>query len=167
MSVTKDESYETLRDGPCYVKQLINPHGIDCLDYNTEKKYEVNEKHKEKPEEKYEEKPEEKLTDYSDNQEDDIISMLDPLSFTNNSDLYVVSLDEVPRFYVKDEMTASKKMWDLARTLLSHDMCDGYDTYFVHVTDTELHILGKYRFFLVMYDQTLHRISYTKVVECV
>ena len=87
--------------------------------------------------------------------------------FSDNSDLYVVSVDNVPQFYVKDEKTASKKMWEVTRLLSSRHLCEGYLTQFINISENELHILGSYRFFLVAYDQVLQRVSYKKIIECV
>ena len=111
------------------------------------------------------------IEDFDENESDDSVNeinlLLNPLSFTDNSDLHVVSIDGTPQFYVKDENTASKKMWDVTRLLSSRHIFDGYRTQFLKVSDNELHILGSYRFFLVAYDQILHRVSYTRVQECV
>lgn len=97
----------------------------------------------------------------------ELSQLFDPLSFTKNSDLYVVSVNGIPQFYVRDAKTASEKMWDSARILSGKEFFTGYRTNYLQVSETELHLLGSYRFFLIAYDTVLHRISYSKVQECV
>ena len=94
-------------------------------------------------------------------------SILNPLSFTENSNLYVISIDGISRFYVKDESTASEKMWDIARRLSGTQFLSGYRTAFLKISDNELHLVGYYRFFLISYETVLHRISYSIIQECV
>ena len=88
-------------------------------------------------------------------------------NYTDNSDLFVVSVDGIPKFYVKDEKEASDKMWSLARLLSGEKFCSGYRTNYVEISPTELHIMGSYRFFLIAYDQKIHSITYSKIRECV
>ena len=94
-------------------------------------------------------------------------TLLDPFSITENSDLYVVNVNDFPRFYVKDEKSASDKMWSTIRLLSGREFLDGWRTNYVQISDTELHLVGSYRFFLIAYDQVLHRVSYSRVKECV
>ena len=94
-------------------------------------------------------------------------SILNPLSFTENSNLYVISIDGISRFYVKDESTASEKMWDIARRLSVTQFLSGYRTAFLKISNNELHLVGYYRFFLVSYETVFHRISYSIIQECV
>lgn len=101
------------------------------------------------------------------NSDSDVTRLLEPLSLTENSDLYVVTVDGSPRFYVKDEKTASDKMWEVARRLSSTQFFAGYRTSFLRIRENELRLLGSFRFFLIAYDTTLHRISYSRVQECV
>ena len=103
----------------------------------------------------------------SEDDDDDNVNSLETFSFTENSDLYIVSIDDNPRFYVKDDVTASKKMWEVARSLSNTNFFTGYKTTLLKISNNELHLLGRYRFFLVSYDTILHRISYTKIQECV
>lgn len=97
---------------------------------------------------------------------DQLTLLLDPLSFTENSGLYVVTVDGVPRFYVKDEQSATEKMWTVARKLASTQFFAGYRTNFLKISDNELELIGGYRFFIISYDTLLHNISYNKVHEC-
>ena len=92
---------------------------------------------------------------------------LDSFTFTENSNLYTICVDGVPICYVKDEDTARKKMWDLARIQTFNSKCSGWRTNLVEVGENELHILGSYKFYVVSYDQILKRISYNCVRECV
>ena len=92
--------------------------------------------------------------------------LCDNFPLTENSDLYVVSVDGRPRFYVKDEKAAHEKMWNIARHLSRTQFFAGYKTNFLRIRENELHLLGSYRFFLIAYDTTLHRITYNRVQEC-
>ena len=102
----------------------------------------------------------------SDNQSSDEDNVSN-LQFTENSDLHVISVDGVPKFYVQSDATASQRMWEVTRSLSMTRMSNNYRTQFVQVSDNELHIIGSYRFFLISYDQVLHRVTYEKVSECV
>lgn len=102
-----------------------------------------------------------------DDNEKELPTLLSPLSFTDNSDLYIVSVNGLPRFYVKDEKTASDKMWELSRKLASTEFFAGYRTNLLRISNKEIHLLGSYRFFLIAYDTILHRISYSRISECV
>ena len=79
-------------------------------------------------------------------------------SFTENSDLYAISVDGVPICYVKDEETARNRTWELARLYLSRKTLSGWQTRFVKISRNELHLLGSYRFFLIAYDKVLLRV---------
>ena len=103
----------------------------------------------------------------SDDEEEPEKSILNPLSFTENSNLYVISIDGISRFYVKDESTASEKMWDIACRLSGTQFLSGYRTAFLKISNNELHLVGYYRFFLISYETVLHRISYSIIQECV
>lgn len=94
-------------------------------------------------------------------------SEVNSFSFTENSDLYVISVDGVPNCYVKDEEIARKRIWDLARLYSSRKNFNGWQTSFVKISHNELHILGSYRLFLIAYDKVLRRLSYEKIKECV
>jgi len=100
------------------------------------------------------------------NEEEDDIN-LDSFTLNENSDLYTICVNDVPICYVKDEKTAIKRMWDLARIQTFDSNCSGWRTNLVQVHQNELHILGSYKFFIVSYDQVLKRISYNRVQECV
>jgi hypothetical protein len=95
------------------------------------------------------------------------LSQLEPMSFTEKSGLYVVTIDGTPKFYVKDEETAAEKMWEVTHHLSAAQFFVGYRTNFLKIKENEIHILGSYRFFLIAYDTILHRVSYSKVDECV
>ena len=95
-----------------------------------------------------------------------ISHILNPLTISNNSELYVVSVDGQPKLYVKNEQLAKEKMWYIARELSGHKFLAGYRTEFIKIGDNELHLLGNYRFFIMSYDIVLHRIQYSKINEC-
>ena len=88
-------------------------------------------------------------------------------NFTVNSDLFVISIDGIPKFYVKDEKSAREKMWSISRSFSHEKFLCGYNTNYVKISSTELHIIGSYRLFLMAYEQTLHRIKYSRIKECV
>lgn len=91
----------------------------------------------------------------------------DSFQYTVDSDLFVVSIDDVPKFYVKDEKEASKKIWNVAHSLASKEFLSGFRTNYVQISDKEIHILRRYRFFLISYDEVIYRITYSKIKECV
>lgn len=103
----------------------------------------------------------------SSHNEDELSPLINSLSFTENSDLYVVSVDDIPKFYVKDIETANEKMWDIARQLAGNRFLGGYNTNFLKIRENEIHLIGSFRFFIIAYDTTLHRITYSKVQECI
>jgi hypothetical protein len=87
-------------------------------------------------------------------------------NFIKDSDVYIVSVDGCPKFYVNTEKAAYDKMWEVTRLLSSKYVFDGYRTQYIKVKNNELHILGSYRFFIVAYDQILNRITYNKIYQC-
>lgn len=106
-------------------------------------------------------------SDCDENTDTQLSQLLEPMSFTENSGLYVVTIDGIPKFYVKDKATASEKMWEVTRRLSAIRFFSGYRTNFLKIKENEIHILGSYRFFLIAYDTILHRVSYYKAEECV
>jgi hypothetical protein len=106
-------------------------------------------------------------SDCDENTDTQLSQLLEPMSFTENSGLYVVTIDGIPKFYVKDKATASEKMWEVTRRLSAIRFFSGYQTNFLKIKENEIHILGSYRFFLIAYDTILHRVSYYKAEECV
>jgi hypothetical protein len=86
--------------------------------------------------------------------------------FTKNSNLYVVTVDDFPKFYVKDIKSASDSMWDLAKLLSGEAFCSGYRTSVFQNSTTEIHIIGSYRFFLFSYNKIIHSIKYSEIKEC-
>jgi hypothetical protein len=103
--------------------------------------------------------------DDSDDSDDDNINSC--FSFTENSNLFVISANGQPKFYVQDEKTAIENMWNVAKLLSVESFCSGYRTSFVKFSPTEIHIIGTYRFFLLSYDRILYRITYSKIKECI
>lgn len=98
------------------------------------------------------------------NPDDDEENEPDKLSLTNDSELYVICVDNIPQYYVQSEKLAKERMWDTSR-LLSSKMI-GYHINYMNIAENELHLIGAYSFFLVQYDRVLHRISYHIVNEC-
>ena len=106
-------------------------------------------------------------SDCDENTDTQLSQLLEPMYFTENSGLYVVTIDGIPKFYVKDKATASEKMWEVTRRLSATRFFSGYRTNFLKIKENEIHILGSYRFFLIAYDTILHRVSYYKAEECI
>jgi hypothetical protein len=92
--------------------------------------------------------------------------ILEPsFNYIDSTELYVIAVDGVPKFYVKDEATASKKMWEVIRVLSQNNYFD-YFTNFVQISKDELHLLGCFKMFVISYDRLLHTVTYKKVKEC-
>ena len=133
---------------------------VTCLDYD----HEINES----SDHNRENDSDSSENDSSENEEGDVLStLIQPLSFTENSELYVVSVDGLPKFYVKDIKAAHEKMWNIARQLASCRFLGGYNTNFLKIGENELHLIGSFRFFVIAYDTTLNRITCSRVQECV
>jgi hypothetical protein len=88
-------------------------------------------------------------------------------NFIEKSELYIVSVDGSPKFYVNNEKSAFDKMWEVTHLLSSKHLFNGYRTQFIKVNNNELHILGSYRFFIIAYDQILNRITCNKISRCI
>ena len=102
----------------------------------------------------------------SDTTPSDTTPSLNFLKYIKYSDVYIVSVDGCPKFYVNTEKAAYDKMWEVTRLLSSKHVFSGYRTQYIKVKNNELHILGSYRFFIVAYDQILNRITYNKIYQC-
>ena len=100
------------------------------------------------------------------NSQSDLHLQNNTFNFIKDSDVYIVSVDGCPKFYVNTEKAAYDKMWEVTRLLSSKYVFDGYRTQYIKVKNNELHILGSYRFFIVAYDQILNRITYNKIYQC-
>lgn len=137
-----------------------------CIKYSSD---EVSNENKEEDTKNHQDngKDEEDEEEEKDEDEDEEEINLNSFTFTENSDLYTICVDSVPICYVKDEESARKRMWDLARIQTFDNQCSGWRTNLVEVRQNELHILGSYKFFVVSYDQVLKSISYNRVLECV
>jgi hypothetical protein len=85
----------------------------------------------------------------------------------SNSNLYTVSIDNIPKFYVKDEQSAIEKIWDIGKDLSHKYFLDGYTNNIIKIKDNEIHISGSYQLFLISYEKILSRISYEKISECI
>ena len=86
-------------------------------------------------------------------------------SFTENSDLYVISVEGKPFCYVKDVETANDKMWSIIREYSFNNFSD-WMWKSIKITDNGLELMGSYKFFIISYSQKLFSISYSKVMEC-
>jgi hypothetical protein len=110
--------------------------------------------------------PSKSSQDSQDDYQTDKDGLFEPLP-NSDSKLYTVSIDRIPKFYVKDEQSAIEKIWELSRNLSSEHFLDGYITNIIKFKYNEIHIVGSYRFYLISYDSILSRISYSKITECI
>jgi hypothetical protein len=85
----------------------------------------------------------------------------------NNSDIYILYLNDLPVFYLDNEKTVSDKMIEIGQKLAVDEFLTGYRTELVQINEHEIHLLGSYRFFLVAYDTVIHRIRYEKILKYV
>jgi hypothetical protein len=104
--------------------------------------------------------------DSQDDYQKDKDFLLEPSHYTDNSQLYTVSIDNIPTFYTKDEQSAIEKIWEVSKELSSKHFLDGYITNIIKFKYNEIHIVGSYKFYLISYDSILNRISYSKITEC-
>lgn len=119
-----------------------------------------------------EDKEESGLDDQSDDEEEDDESEDSDCSnedislLKKNSELFVVSVDHGPQFYVKTQELAAEKIWELARAIIFR-MSLNYTCYIEIKADNKLDIIGSQKFLVVSYDRLHHTISYTKVHESI
>jgi hypothetical protein len=78
-----------------------------------------------------------------------------------NSDIYIVYVNGKPECYLKSEEDAIDTMKIIATDIKWKYA--NYNTLIVHKNKFEIEVIGKYRFFVVGYDQLFSRISFEKV----
>lgn len=108
------------------------------------------------------ENSEENSSGEEESEEDDFI----PLS-RNNSDLFVVTLDTLPKFYTKDISTARKIMWSYARHLKFNYIIDWNCYIREENSSDEIQIVGFYKFFVASYERVFHRFQIHKIKELI
>lgn len=88
------------------------------------------------------------------------------LMYCKDSELYVITVDKIPRYYVKGYKESISKMWSLARQFQTN--YDNYSKYIYKVHDTnEIHVIGYDKFFIVSYDQILYRLQVYEINELI
>ena len=177
MSNNTTESTLCLQANDPNLNQNPATHLTECEEYerasdSNEQVSGVNEEKLHEDEDESDSEDEDDSEDESDSEDEDESDSegapeLSLFSFTENSDLYAISVDGVPICYVKDEENARNRMWDLAILYLYRKTLNGWQSRFVKIGRNELHLLGSYRFFLIAYDKVLLRVSYAKIRECV
>lgn len=97
---------------------------------------------------------------------DETTNLLDETNEIASKDTYVVTLNGTPQFYLSNYEDSIEEMWSLARKLqfenhsyncLIHNPVNGFPD--------KIHIIGRYRLFLVHYDQLLHELEVHNVKE--
>ena len=97
---------------------------------------------------------------------DETTNLLDKTDEIASKDTYVLTLNGTPQFYLSNYEDAIEEMWRLARKIqfenhsyncLIHNPADGFPD--------KIHIIGRYRLFLVHYDKLLHELEVHKVKE--
>lgn len=78
-----------------------------------------------------------------------------------DSQLYVIMVDGKPEYHVESAEEADLCMWHVARRLVRLD--PDYTTRYVRVSQNSLVIERHYNWFLVAYQEPVHRLSYHKV----
>ena len=87
-----------------------------------------------------------------------------PLSLKDDSELFVLSVDGVPRFYTKTIEDAREKMWTYAKSRRIQET--HYNTYIRACTDkNRLEILGSNKFSVFMVDRIICRLLISAVQE--
>jgi hypothetical protein len=89
---------------------------------------------------------------------------VDDLGLCDESQVYVISVDDTPVYYVRDLNDAKDSMWNLARQL--KNKCNNFKSIMICETKpNELTLVGKQKFSIVAYDRVLHRIKVSEVSE--
>ena len=82
------------------------------------------------------------------------------------SELYVISLNDKPLFYVSSEGGAHVKMWAIARTFIRDmEARDPNFQHYIKTTENELYVMCLAKYLFVAYDSTSLKIRYDKISE--
>ena len=81
--------------------------------------------------------------------------------------IYVLYVDDEPTFYVRDYPTAETRLRQMAREIQSKYPEHTSYVVFPHDNESEIHILGQYKFFVNSFDRTLHILKIHCVNELV
>ncbi len=99
----------------------------------------------------------EETDEVSENDED----YLEDLSEVPGSELYVVTIDGIPRVYVDTAEEAYLKMWDMARTYCTKNTDRA--TRYLQIGKTALHIERQHNFIIFSYPEITYRLRYFKI----
>jgi hypothetical protein len=78
-----------------------------------------------------------------------------------DSEMYAISVDGKPRYYVRTPDEADLCMWHVARRLVH--LSPDYKTRYVKVGKNELHIERQCNWYVMSYAETVHRLSYREI----
>jgi len=139
-----------------------NDNGDDYLTGDDNK--EVNNKSDSSSQDDYSNTEVNNKSDSSSQDDDSNTEEVMPLSLKDNSDLFVLSVDEVPRFYTKTIEEAREKMWAYAKCRRIQET--HYNTYIRACSDkNRLEISGSNKFSVFMVDRIICRLLISAVQE--
>ena len=101
-------------------------------------------------------KEESEAEESSDEEED-----CETVAIVPDSEMYAISVDGEPRYYVRTPEEANLCMWHLARRLVY--LTPDYTTRYVKVGKNELHIEHQCNWYVISYPETIHRLKYRKI----
>ena len=126
---------------------------------------EDNKHYKNEDEESEDEESEDDKESETDESENYIKKSIKHLDFTDNSNLYVISVDNVPVFYTENKNGIQTKMCSIAVRLMYNI---GYPNgIIIEKYNNELRIIKTNNLLFFSYDRIINRISYHKIKECV
>jgi len=103
-------------------------------------------------------------SNYSSEEDSDVPEL--ESTFKNNSELYIVTQNGIPKFYTKSQEDAKKQMWSLARALRFQEF--QYNTYIrERLTSSAIEVVGYNKFSFIQVDRIIHwfRIECIKQLE--
>lgn len=90
-------------------------------------------------------------TDYDENSSEYI-------DCVDNSQLFLITIDDIPEYYVKTVDEADKCIWNIANQITK--LNPNYSYRYVNLRNNNIHVERHHNFFLVSYDEVIHRIRY-------
>ena len=104
---------------------------------------------------------EEKTEQYSDNEDEDDEVDCETVVVVPDSEMYVISVNDKPHYYVRTQDEADLCMWHVARNLVN--LSPNFTTRYVKVGINELHIERQCNWYVMSYAETIHRLSYCAI----
>ena len=153
--MTKEEIVQNVDNQP-------NDNGDDYLTGDDNK--EVNNKSDSSSQDDDSNKEVNNKSDSSSQDDDSNTEEVMPLSLKDDSELFILSVDGVPRFYTKTIEEAREKMWTYAKCRRIQET--HYNTYIRGCSDkNRLEILGSNKFSVFMVDRIICRLLISAVQE--